>query len=534
MNKIHFKILVFIGIVAMLQACVDDFLELEPKTNLLEANAYKTEQDAFLAMTAVYDAQHVFNWNFVPIQSDIFSDDAFTAGEPGGGMGQWQDQETSLLDAENGASRDLWNRCYSGIYRANFYFLKEAEIAWEDNATKQRMHAEVLALRAYFYWDLVRHFGWVPIIESYISDPEAYKSIPQSTPGEVYGLIVRDLLAALPNLPEEVPNSELGRITQDMVQVLLARIYMFHEGFAKPVMGLTDDLTDGTTVVNKAYVSSAMDGIIGSGRYYLLPDYNDVFDWANENNDESIFEWQYSEKAISGDWGGWNVNGNFSVVFYGVRDPQGDPNIMNGWSFGTVSWSLLNEFEAGDPRLNATIYSANDSLTGYTRGFQNTGYFQYKYMPRAAFDPTTVGGIRDHNWPINYKDMRYAEVLLIAAELFMDSDNSKATGYLNEVRTRAMGPGAALTSIDLDDIYHERRVELAGEGHRKWDLLRRGLTYAKTQIDASWVIPPEAESPSDFEGRQFITDTWGMLPIPASEIRLVNEGMLVQHVPAFK
>jgi hypothetical protein len=120
MNKIHFKILVFIGIVAMLQACVDDFLELEPKTNLLEANAYKTEQDAFLAMTAVYDAQHVFNWNFVPIQSDIFSDDAFTAGEPGGGMGQWQDQETSLLDAENGASRDLWNRCYSGIYRANF------------------------------------------------------------------------------------------------------------------------------------------------------------------------------------------------------------------------------------------------------------------------------------------------------------------------------------------------------------------------------------------------------------------------------
>jgi hypothetical protein len=121
----------------------------------------------------------------------------------------------------------------------------------------------------------------------------------------------------------------------------------------------------------------------------------------------------------------------------------------------------LNEFEAGDPRLNATIYSANDSLTGYTRGFQNTGYFQYKYMPRAAFDPTTVGGIRDHNWPINYKDMRYAEVLLIAAELFMDSDNSKATGYLNEVRTRAMGPGAALTSIDLDDIYHERRGRIS-------------------------------------------------------------------------
>ena len=518
----------------LFQSCVDEFLELEPKTSILEANAYKTEQDALLAMTAVYDAVHVVNWNSVPIQSDIFSDDAYTAGEPGGGMWQWQDQETSLLDAENGASRDLWNRCYSGIYRANFYFYKESGIEWLDINLKDRIHAEVLALRAYFYWDLVRHFGWVPIIDNYLTDPEAYKAIPQSTPGEVYNLIVRDLLAALPYLPESVSDNELGRVTRDMVQVLLARIYLFHEGFAKPVLGVTNDLTDGTTIVDKSFVRTAMEDIITSGRYYLLSDYHDVFDWDNENNAESIFEWQYSEKAISGDWGGWNVNGNFSVVFYGVRDPEGDPNIMNGWSFGTVSWSLFNAFEPGDPRLNATIYSADDSLTNYTRGFQNTGYFQYKYMPRASHDPTTNGGIRDHNWPINYKDMRYAEVLLIAAELYLDSDINKATDYLNRVRIRAMGDGAALATINLDDIYHERRVELAGEGHRKWDLLRRGLSYAKTMIDASWDIPPTAESPAEFEGRQFLTDTWGMLPIPASEIRLVNEGMLVQHVPAFK
>src|SRR5690606_1948487 len=100
--------------------------------------------------------------------------------------------------------------------------------------------------------------------------------------------------------------------------------------------------------------------------------------------------------------------------------------------------------------------------------------------------------------------------------------------------TRAMGDAAALTSVDLDDIYHERRVELAGEGHRKWDLLRRGLDYAKAEIDESWDIPAEAESPGDFNAGVFLTNTWGMLPIPASEIRLANPGVLKQYVPAWK
>jgi hypothetical protein len=97
-----------------------------------------------------------------------------------------------------------------------------------------------------------------------------------------------------------------------------------------------------------------------------------------------------------------------------------------------------------------------------------------------------------------------------------------------------MGPGAALPSITLDDIYHELRVEFAGEGHRKWDLLRRGLDYAKTMIDASWVLPAGTENADEFIGREFKTDTWGMLPIPAAEITLANPGILKQNVPAFQ
>lgn len=532
-NQIVFAVILLTVLIGN-SSCSDEFLELEPKINKLESNSYKTETDAFLALTTVYDALHVQNWMFVPINSDIFSDDAYAAGEPGGGMQQWQDQEISIIDPENSASSDLWNRCYSGIYRANLYFLKEQEIDWNSEEKQKRMRAEALVLRSYFYWDLARHFGWVPVITELLADVEAYKSIPQSNLEEVYGQIVRDLIAAIPDLPETVPASENGRITKDVARVLMARVFMFYDDFVKPVMGASTDLSDGSTTLTETYVQNVLDTIIQSGRYRLLDNYADVFDWGNENNEESIFEWQYSEQAQSSDWDGWDVDGNFSVVFYGIRNPNGDDEIQSGWSFATTSWSLVDEFEPDDPRIYSTVYNANDSLVSYTRGFQNTGYFSYKYMPRAAFDPTLSGGVKDQNWPVNYKDMRLAEVLLMASELFMDDDPAKALDYLNQVRTRSLGNQNALSSITLDDIYHEKRVELAMEGHRKWDLLRRGLDYAKEKIDATWDVPPEAESPDEFTGRQFDKQTWGMLPIPASEIRLAEEGTLKQYVPAFQ
>jgi starch-binding outer membrane protein, SusD/RagB family len=532
MKKNILTLIFFSGLLAGIMSCSDNFLDITPKLNELEANAYITEDDAFEALTAVYDALAVQNWNYVPAQSDIFSDDLYTGGEPGGGMGQWQEQERSIITPENGAASDLWNRCYSGIYRANFYLFKEGGIQWKDQNKRARMKAEAIALRAYFYWDLVRHYGWIPIIPEFISDPEKYKSLPQASPQEVYQFIAQDLLDAIPDLPLTVSANEKGRVTKDVVRVLIARIYLFREGFAKSVLGVTGDWTDGETTLNKEYVKGMVDEILASNRYTLEANYADVFAWDNENNEESIFEWQYSEKTGHADWGNiWGVDGNFTVVFFGPRSPQGDPSIVAGWSFGVVSWSLYDEFEAGDPRRDVTIYDASTKLTGYQKGYQNTGYFNYKYLPRSAY--IGPSGNSEFNWRINYKDMRLAEVYLIGAELYLDSDNGKATGYLNKVRTRAMGDAAAKGSIDLDDIYHERRVELGGEGHRKWDLLRRGLDYAKEKIDASWVVPL-AENPVDFQGRQFSTNTWGMLPIPGSEIRLVNEGFLKQYVPAFQ
>jgi hypothetical protein len=517
-------------------SCSKSFLELEPMTGQTEANYYKTESQAFLALTSVYDAYSVQNWQFVPVMSDIYSDDAFCGGSDASDMSQWQDMEAYKMEPENNSASDLWNRCYSGIYRANLYLEKQDGIDWVTEGLKARYEGEVKFLRAYFYWDLVRHYGWVPVFTTVLPNVEDYKSVPQSTPNEVFTLIAKDLLDAVAVLPANFTASDAGRITKGACQALMARIYLYHTGMsAISGLGLTaQQWSDGTTTINKAYVQTALDEIITGARYTLVPSYANLFSWTNQNNSESVLEIQYSDKAKSGDWGGWNINGNFSCVWLSVRNPVGDNNtIFPGWSFDIPSWSLQNEFETGDPRKDVTLYDANVKLTSYNHAYMNTGLFNKKFMALNAY--IGAGGDPSHNFPRNFMDIRYADVLLMAAEVWLPDNAPKALGYFNQVRTRALGAGAALTSLDIDKIYHERRVEFGGEGLRKWDLLRRGLSYTEAKINASFTVPGGIPNPSDFTGRTFNgNNSWGMFPIPANEVRNVNAGVRKQMVPAYQ
>ncbi len=530
--------LLFTGI----NSCSDDFLNLKPLTNTLDANSYVTEQDALHALASAYKALSASNGlEAAPINSDIFSDDAFAAGEPGGGMKEvWQPIEEGIAPIPTEVR--LWQKFWRGVYRANTYLGKEGDIQWTTPGLRDQMKGEALTLRAYFYWDLERFFGWVPILDGVPADVASISTISQNSPDEVYKFIAKDLLTALPLLQDRVNSStQKGHITRDVARVLMSRIYLYYQNFVKPVIGgvggytISSEWSDGSGqdghTIDKAYVQNLMETIISSGRYHLLANYADIFSWENQNNEESIFEWQYSayQQSTSDDQ---NEGGNESVQLYGIRDPNGDPKITSGWSFATVTFTLYNEFEAGDSRKNASIYDANDSLISYTKGFQNTGYFNYKYMPLTKY----LQSAANYNWPDNYRDMRYAEVLLTASELFLQDDKAKALGYLNQVRTRAMGSAAALTidQLDIEAITHERRVEFSGEGQRKWYLLERGLDYAQEKIDASFNtdLMPDYVSKSDFAGRQFNRDTWGMMPIPEVEIQLNPK--LKQFVPAYQ
>lgn len=538
MKKIYLILIIFVG----LSACTKDFLELEPIMQRTEANAYKTEEDAMLALTSIYNCLAVQVWEYVPIQSDVRSDDAFVGGTAGGSdMSQWQEMEKFEPTTENAAVSALWNRCYSGNYRANQFLDKVEGIEWKSEATKKRMVGEAKFLRAYFYWDLVRHYGWVPIILKILPSIEDYKNVEQSEPAVVYKQIATDLLEAINNCPENIPLTETGRISKYAAQALLVRIYLFYEGFAKPVLGINTNLTDnsGTTIINKAWAQNAIKDIVMSGKFGLDPSYANLFDWANDNNKpydattgktEYIFSFQYSEKSQSGDWSGWLVTGNFSSVFYAPRSPVGDDTIDAGWSYATPTFTLVNEFHPEDPRFEVSIYDAEQKLTSYQPGFQNTGYFNYKFMARKKYTSSTNPA---QNYPINYPDIRFADVLLMGAELFLNDDPVLAKDYFDQVRKRAM-PNAIPASINIDTIYHERRVELAGEGHRYWDLLRRGMDYTAEKINASFQnIPSTVKVPVDFTPRNFKPETYGMLPIPASEIRLTNY-KLKQFIPAYK
>lgn len=518
-----------------LQGCKKDFLEVQPVMNQSEESYYKTEDQAFLALTAVYQTMAVQNGlEFLPIASDIHSDDEFAGGSSATDMVQWHQMESSTMTAESKTADEQWNRCYSGIYRANLLLSKLDQITWKSPANKARIEAEAKFCRAHFYWDLVRQFGWVPIILTNL-DLAAYRSLPQVTPEVVYKQIASDLLAAANGLPATVSSSEAGRATRYAAKALLARIYLYYQGFAKPVLGITSEWSDGVTVIDKKMAQDAVDSIVIKGGYQLLPDYASVFAWDNQNNAESIFELQYSEKGKCGNWGAdyWDVYGNMSVQLYGIRDPDGDNTIDKGWSFGTVSWSLVNEFETGDTRKDASVYDAGAKLNKYTKGYQNTGYFNKKYMPLKAYE-ATGGGDPVLNWNKNYIEIRLADVLLMGSELFLTDDAAKSLDYFNRVRARAMGDIAKKSSITIDDIYHERRVELAGEGQRFWDLLRRGLDYTQQKIQASVTLPDGITNASDFQDIKFDKTTYGMYPIPAHEIRNTNSGVLKQFIPAYQ
>jgi hypothetical protein len=518
-----------------MQACTKSFLELEPKTGLVEDNFYKTENDAFLALVGVYDALTVQNWQFIPTMSDIFSDDAFSGGADAKDMSQWHEIELSQMTDANNSASDLWNRCYTAIYRANLYLEKEGGITWDNASNQKRFSAEAKFIRGYIYYDLARHYGWVPIINSVLPSIDDYRSATQNTPEEVYTQAAKDLLAALPDLPAVVPSTEIGRITKYAAEALIARIYLFHTGIktAIPELGLAGAWSDGTTTIDKAYVQTALDDIIINGGYTLVPNYADLFDWAHQNSSESILEFQYSEKAKSSDWGGWGINGNFSVIFYGMRNPAGFGGVWDaGWSLATITWSLVNEYEPGDPRKDVTVFNADAESGTYLKAFENSGYFNKKWMPRTAYRGTA--GDPSHNYPANFIDIRLADVLLMASEMYLTDNPGKAKDYLNLVRTRALGASAALNSVSIENIMHERRVELAGEGSRKWDLLRMGLEYAKTRIDASFNVPSSAPNKQDFQGRSFDPQTYGMFPIPGAEIRNCNTGVLKQYVPKYK
>lgn len=483
--------LLYIILLSILITSCEDFLSVKPQRELTQEAFPTTSEDALQSTNAVYSTLR--NWHYhsggFPIL-DIMSDDAHKGSNPDDAantVGPYDDFSHS--PTQDGLDR-WWNALYQGIRRANIVIEKVPDIEM-DEYLKTRYIAEARFLRGLYYFDLVRAFSGVPEVTS--TNPPL--EVERSSADAIYELIEDDLLFAEENLPlkSQYGGDDLGRATKGAAQALLARMYLFVSDF--------ENAEDYALAV------------INSNEYDLEDNYVDANGEAGEHGVESVFE--VGAVANAGQ------SGNQYSNTQGVR---GTPN--RGWGFNRPSLDLRDAFEPNDPREQGTIIELGDVIDGIeiqgdgqtpdeiTDG--NGNIVQVESYNRKVW---IQGTSTDTQYGHNRRLIRYADVLLMAAEALNENNKpGEALIYLNEVRERArQGDSSILPDITetnkaelRDIIIHERRVELALEGHRFWDLIRTGRA-------------PDVLGPLGFEEGKH-----ELLPIPQSEIDL-SQGTLNQN-----
>lgn len=513
--NLFYKYIGLFSICLLLSACSKDFLDRQPLDEEVSSNFYQTEDDAKRALVAVYDALGYqsspgISWSPFLVMADILSDDAF-AGGGDANDGKDEDEFNNFNIAPgNIISHSIWIRNYVGIYRANL-LLEVIEDIEASDEFKARVTAEGKFLRAYFYFELVRFFENVPLLTETIKGPSEY-SQSQNSPREVYNQIAKDLVEAMNVLPTDVMPSEAGRISKWAAQGMLARIFLFYNGV------YNQDLEAGTVTVNRAQALAYLEDLIQNSGHQLLEDYSQLFRTASEFGVESVFEISYGDSPA---WWDWNYvrggEGNLSAQMQGPR-VTGSDNWNRGWSFAPVSHKLYLDME-NDPRLESTILRQEELDGSLSKGYQHTGYFSKKYTSDA--EHWGSDGQLELNRTCNYRVIRYADILLMAAEL----GSADAQMYLDAVRARV-----GLESVPATDenIFNERRLELALEGHRYFDLIRKGLNVAEAALNKSGERGPNYTGDQQLFDIQFNPATKGFLPIPQTEIDL-SGGLFEQN-----
>jgi starch-binding outer membrane protein, SusD/RagB family len=451
-----FLILIAAGL--FLGSCTKEFLEVQPKGTSLEENYYQNAQEAYNGLVAAYDplgteCGATYSNKLGPLNSA--SDDCYAGGATSSDVPAWQAWNNYTVDPSVGIQADFWSRNFTGVYRANILLSKLDGVPM-DEALKARYIAESKFLRAYFYFDLVRLFKNVPLFTSLVSPADIF-NVTQAKPEDVWAQIEKDLNEAIPDLPVSIPVTENGRVTKMAATALLGKVILYQNNDSRML-----EAADLFEQVNT------------SPNYELLPDFGQIFRADNEFNKESIFEIVHTSQALHG-WEAWpNFEGNVYTQMCGPRAYVG-PTYVAGWGFNPITPELVALLK-NDPRYPYTV-SNIDSLkvagvATYEKGYQNTGYFVQKFAPLQEFY-STIGGDPVLNYPNNVIEIRLADTYLMEAEALVrgGGNAAKAQFYLDKVRARVGLPSVPAT---LDNIYKERRLELATEGHRWFDLVRTG------------------------------------------------------------
>ncbi len=529
----------------------EDFLTEEVRGQQNLDTYFSTLEECNSYITGCYQDITCGGWwniNTVWLLSEMCSDDAWM-----GNTTQSQSDYISLAHyqgngASNGPISNFWQYRYKGILRCNVAIDRISQANLTDTETRDRLVGEARFLRAYYYFELVRNFGGVPLITEFLL-PEQVQGITRKSADEVYQFIQDDLLAAADVLPErsEYAPADMGRATRGAALGLLGKVYLYQEEWQK--------------------AHDVLKTVMDSGEYDLLPEFGQVWDLEYDNSIESLFEVQYEYHPTLA------LGGSLATVT-GARNGPGD-----GWSWCLPTANLEQAFiDAGDTvRLKWTIITSGcteiageNNFDQFIENSKKMDNYQ-EYIDKYGWDPNcyiidpaqhkSPRVIRKYFLPIedrpeiyntdksplNHRILRFADVLLMYAEACYElGQNGEAQEALNRVRNRAKLPSVTATGTQLRDaIRLERRLELAFEQNRLYDI-RRWKDDNEQPVIASilgpngsfvqWNMNEETRDPLEWEnqgeasnkGITFDVNRDLLFPIPLYEITQSN-GSIVQN-----
>jgi hypothetical protein len=478
------------------------FLDTQPQ------GAYTLENYPYQAGAGPYDTYIFGAYNFLRdynisaapfiVATSIRSDDADKGSTASDGGADVITMDNFPVLPSNGIANALWVNYFTLINRCNIALdqIKNNNAIVADVAIKTQSEAEMRFLRGYSYFMLVRLFGGVPIIDK-LTDV-AQSNVPRATAAATYAFIEQDLQFASTNLPASWDPKFTGRITRGAATGILAKVYLTEQKWADAM--------------------NAANSVMTYGQYDLSTPYTKVFSEDGENSKESVFEIQATASSTAP-----TDNG---VQYTNIQGVRGSGEFDMGWGWNTPSTVLESAYETNDPRKARTIlYTAAGSKSLYGEDIP-AGLPNPRYNNKVYTSPTlrALYNNRMGYW-MNVRILRYADVVLMYAEAANEvggaANIASATTALNSVRARARnGNGTILANVTAttqaalrDAIRRERRVELAMEHDRFFDLVRWGVSQ-----DAM-----TAAGKTNFSaGRD------NLLPVPQAQIDL-SKGVLTQN-----
>lgn len=522
-------------------SCADSFLDTSSKTESNTDTFYKTETDAYRALIGCYDGWRQTNSNpgiSFYVASEVLSAECLgaTGNTDGRGYQVIDRFDQSQSPADLNLFENDWKRYYEGVYRCNELISRQEQIEWKETDSKRGEYlGQAYAIRALLYFDMVRLWGNIPLLTEPTSE-----NVPQSDAKDVFELIVSDLKYAAANIPASSGAFD-GHITKYAAEALLARVYLFYSGYygSEPT-GLT-----------KAEALAAVEDVISSGNYALVPEFKNLWrpssgvvtdksadiataddfikltgTYAGDDNPEVVLSMKFTSTQ---DYDG-NNDGNRWLVMMGVRTLNSTNCPFGyGWGCCTVVPSFYASYLSGDTRRDASII--NLATDGYDTTEQaadqreQTGYTVKKYTPMCYSDGTCSNNSLEHKQGFQegqYQDyviMRYADVLLMAAEL----GSSNALNYFNMVRDRAFGDSShRVTNLTQNVIMQERKWEFAFESINYWDLLRQGIDYAASQLALNLDVVSGGAPDNVAITAENVRTKKGLCQIPYNQITLSN------------